>query len=133
MSVIERGQNFVKEWNELNVSGISQYFEIQRAALEDFVDANRERFAALRDVKGISDVVSVERDFYAAVQKGFTDSVQKQAELARENFSTAGKLVRELFNAEEAEGVVEVAAQVRETSPRATRNRRQAPDPLKVP
>ncbi len=100
MSVIERGQTFVKEMNELNVSGISSYFEIQRAALEGFVEANRERFAAMRDIKGVGDVVSVEREFYAAVQKSMTDSVQKQSELARENWSTAGKLVRELFNAE---------------------------------
>lgn len=100
MSVIDRSQQFVKELNELNVSGMSQYFEIQREALEGFVEANRERFAALRDAKGISDYVNVERDFYAAVQKGFTDSVQKQAELARENWTSAGKLVRGLFNAE---------------------------------
>lgn len=101
MTVIERGQNFVKELNELNVSGMSQYFEIQREALEGFVEANRERFAALRDAKGISDFVNVERDFYAAVQKGLTSSVQKQAELAQENWSSAGKLVRSLFSAQE--------------------------------
>jgi hypothetical protein len=97
MSVIERSQSFVKEMNELNVSGISQYFEIQREALEGFVSANRERFAALRDVKGIGDVVSVEREFYAAVQKGVTSSVEKQTSLARDNWSTAGQLVRGLF------------------------------------
>ena len=97
MSVIERGQSFVKELNELNVSGVSEYFKIQREALEGLVEANRERFAALREIKGLSDIVSVERDFYAAVQKGFSSSVEKQSDLARENWETTGKLVRGLF------------------------------------
>ncbi len=102
MSVIERGQSFVTELNELNVSGISEFFKIQREAVEGLVEANRERFAALRDVKGLSDVVSVERDFYAAVQKGFSSSVEKQTELARGNWETTGKLVRDLFDSSSA-------------------------------
>ncbi len=117
MSVIERGQSFVKELNELNVSGISEFFNIQREALEGLVEANRERFAALREVKGLSDVVSVERDFYAAVQKGFSSSVDKQTDLARGNWETTGKLVRGLFGSSSAadteatteEAVAEVA------------------------
>jgi hypothetical protein len=117
MSVIERGQSFVKELNELNVSGVSEFFKIQRAALEGLVEANRERFAALREIKGLSDIVSVERDFYAAVQKGFTSSVEKQSDLAKENWETTGKLVRNLFATSEAadteaateEAVAEVA------------------------
>ncbi len=97
MSVIERGQSFVKELNELNVSGVSEYFKIQREALEGLVEANRERFAALREIKGLSDIVSVERDFYAAVQKGFSSTVEKQSDLAKENWQTTGQLVRSLF------------------------------------
>ena len=97
MSVIERGQSFVKELNELNVSGVSEYFKIQREALEGLVEANRERFAALREVKGLGDFVSVERDFYAAVQKGFSSSVEKQSDLAKTNWETTGTLVRSLF------------------------------------
>lgn len=117
MSVIERGQSFVKELNELNVSGISEFFSIQRESIEGLVEANRERFAALREVKGLSDVVSVERDFYAAVQKGFSGSVEKQTDLARGNWETTGKLVRGLFGSSSAadteatteEAVAEVA------------------------
>ncbi len=117
MSVIERGQSFVKELNELNVSGISEFFKIQREALEGLVEANRERFAALREIKGLSDVVSAERDFYAAVQKGFSSSVEKQTELARGNWETTSKLVRGLFTSADAadtqatteEAVAEVA------------------------
>ena len=102
MSVIERGQSFVKELNELNVNGVSKYFEIQREALETFVGANRQRFAALRDVKGLEDVVAAQREYYAAVQKNVADSFKKQADLVQTNFTTTGKLVRELFNREEA-------------------------------
>ena len=112
MSVIERGQSFVKELNELNVSGVSEFFKIQREALEGIVEANRERFAALREVKGLSDVVSVERDFYAAVQKGFSSSVEKQTDLARGNWETTGKLVRGLFvssDAADTEATIEEA------------------------
>ncbi len=117
MSVIERGQSFVKELNELNVSGVSEFFKIQRESLEGLVEANRERFAALREVKGLSDVVSAERDFYAAVQKGFSSSVEKQTELARGNWETTGSLVRGLFTSADAadtqatteEAVAEVA------------------------
>ena len=117
MSVIERGQSFVKELNELNVSGVSEFFKIQREALEGLVEANRERFAALREIKGLSDVVSVEREFYAAVQKGFSSSVEKQSDLAKEDWETTGKLVRNLFSTSDAadteaateEAVAEVA------------------------
>jgi hypothetical protein len=98
---MERGQAFVKEINELNVSAVTKYFEIQREALEQFVGANRQRFEALREVKGLEDFVSAQREYYSAVQKNVADSIKKQAELVRENLTTTGKLVRELFNREE--------------------------------
>ena len=102
MSVIERGQSFVKEINELNVSAVTKYFEIQREALEQFVGANRQRFEALREVKGLEDFVSAQREYYSAVQKNDADSIKKQAELVRDNLTTTGKLVRELFNRDES-------------------------------
>ena len=101
MSVIERSQSFVKEMNEMNVKAVSKYFEIQREAVEQFVGANRARFTALREMKGLEDLVSAQREYYAAVQKNVADSVKKQADLVRDNFTTSGKLVRELFNREE--------------------------------
>jgi hypothetical protein len=101
MSVIERGQSFVKEMNELNVKSVTKYFEIQREAIEEYVNANRARFAALREVKGVEDFINAQREYYAAVQKNVADSVKKQADLVRDNLTTSGKLVRELFNREE--------------------------------
>ena len=101
MSVIERSQSFVKEMNELNVKAVTKYFEIQREAVEQYVSANRARFDALREVKGLEDFVAAQREYYAAVQKNVADSVKKQADLVRENFTTSGKLIRELFNREE--------------------------------
>ncbi|MGH8597487.1 MAG: phasin family protein [Gammaproteobacteria bacterium] len=101
MSVIERGQSFVKELNELNVNAVTKYFEIQREALEQYVGANRQRFEALREVKGLEDLVAAQREYYSAVQKNVADSIKKQADLVRENFTTTGKLVRELFNRDE--------------------------------
>ena len=101
MSVIERSQSFVKELNELNVKSVTKYFEIQREAVEQYVSANRARFDALREVKGLEDFIAAQREYYAAVQKNVADSVKKQADLVRENFTTSGKLVRELFNREE--------------------------------
>jgi len=104
MSVIERSQSFVKELNELNVNAVSKYFEIQRDAVEQFVGANRQRFEALREVKGLEDFVNAQREYYAAVQKNVADSVKKQAELVRDNVTTTGKLVRELFTGEDQTG-----------------------------
>ena len=101
MSVIERGQSFVKEMNELNVKSVTKYFEIQREAIEQYVEANRTRFAALREVKGVEDFINAQREYYSAVQKNVADSVKKQADLVRDNFTSGGKLVRELFNREE--------------------------------
>jgi len=101
-SVIERGQTFVKELNELNVSAVTKYFEIQRDAMEQFVGANRQRFAALREVKGLEDLIAAQREYYATVQKNVADSFKKQAELVRDNVTTTGKLVRELFSGEES-------------------------------
>jgi hypothetical protein len=102
MSVIERSQSFVKEMNDLNVNAVTKYFEIQREAVEQFVGANRARFTALREMKGLEDVVAAQREYYAAIQKNVADSVKKQADLVRENFTTSGKLVRELFNREDS-------------------------------
>jgi hypothetical protein len=102
MNVLERGQSFVKELNELNVKSVTKYFEIQREAIEQFVGANRARFEALRDIKGVEDLISAQREYYAAVQKNVADSVKKQTDLVRENLTTSGKLVRELFNREES-------------------------------
>ena len=101
MSVIERSQSFVKELNELNVKSVTKYFEIQREAVEQYVSANRARFDALREVKGLEDFVAAQREYYAAIQKNVADSVKKQADLVRENVTTSGKLIRELFNREE--------------------------------
>jgi hypothetical protein len=106
MSLIERSQSFVKEMNEMNVNAVTKYFEIQREAVEQFVGANRARFSALREVKGLEDFVTAQREYYAAVQKNVADSVKKQADLVRENFTTSGKLVRELFNS--ADGTTSV-------------------------
>src|SRR4029453_13226681 len=97
MNPIERGQNFVKELNDLNVNAFSKYFEIQRNAVEQYVDANRSRFAALREVKDIEGFVNAQREYFAAVQKNVTTSIEKQVELARSNFEATGKLVRDLF------------------------------------
>ena len=69
MSVIERSQSFVKDMNELNVKAVTKYFEIQRGAIEHFVGANRARFSALREVKGLEDVVTAHTNTHAAVQK----------------------------------------------------------------
>ena len=98
MSVLERGQSFVKDVNEMNTSSVSKYFEIQREGIETFVEANRTRFAALREVKGLSDVVEAQREYYAAVQKSVQDSFEKQGELARNNFENTQQLVKGLFN-----------------------------------
>ena len=51
-------------------------------------------------MKGLEDLVTAQREYYAAVQKNVADSVKKQTDLVRENFTTSGKLVRELFNRE---------------------------------
>ena len=102
MSLIERSQSFVKAMNELNVNAVTKYFEIQREAVELYVSANRARFSALRDVKGVDDFVNAQREYYTTVQKSVADSVKKQVELVRDNLTTSGKLVRELFNADVA-------------------------------
>ena len=102
MNALERGQSFVKEMNELNVKSVTKYFEIQREAIEQFVGANRDRFAALRDMKGLEDLVAAQREYYSAIQKNVADSVKKQADLVRDNLTTSGKLVRELFGREES-------------------------------
>ena len=102
MSVIERSQSFVKEMNEMNVNAVTKYFEIQREAVEQYVSANRARFTALREVKGFEDFVAAQREYYEAVQKNVAESVKKQVELVRDNLTTSGKLVRELFNADAA-------------------------------
>ncbi len=102
MNVLERGQSFVKELNEMNVKSVTKYFEIQREAIEQYVGANRTRFAALRDVKGLEDLIAAQREYYAAIQKNVADSVKKQTDLVRENLSTSGKLVRELLGREES-------------------------------
>jgi len=101
MTVLERGQSFVKEMNELNVKSVTKYFEIQREAIEQYVGANRTRFAALREVKGLEDLIAAQREYYSAIQKNVADSVKKQADLVRDNLSESGKLVRQLFGQEE--------------------------------
>lgn len=108
MSVLERGQSFVKDLNELNTNAVSKYFEIQREAIESYVEANRTRFAALREVKGVNDFVEAQREYYAAVQKNVQDSLKAQADLARDNFETTQQLVKDLFNQESEEEVAPV-------------------------
>jgi len=93
MSVLERGQSYLKEVGELNREVASKYFEIQKESIESFVQANRDRFAALRDIKSLDDFVESERKFYAAVRDSVTDSVKKQIDLVRHNFETS----RDLF------------------------------------
>jgi hypothetical protein len=102
MNPIERGQSFVKELNELNVNAFTKYFDIQREALEQYVDANRNRFAALREAKDVSGFVDAQREYYAALQKNVTAAIEKQVELARTNFEATGKLVRGLFQSDSA-------------------------------
>jgi hypothetical protein len=95
MSVLERGQSYLKDVVELNREVASKYFEIQKEGVESFVQANRDRFAALRDIKSLNDLVESEQKFYAAVRENVTESVKKQVELARHNFETS----RDLFMA----------------------------------
>ena len=97
MSVLERGQSYLKDVGELNREVASKYFEIQKESLESFVQANRDRFAALRDIKSLDDLVESERKFYAAVRDSVTDSVKKQIELARHNFESSRDLFMTLF------------------------------------
>jgi hypothetical protein len=96
MSVIERGQNFLKDVGELNREVASKYFEIQKESVESFIQANRDRFAALRDIKSVNDLVESERRFYAAVRDNVTSSVKKQFDLARHNFESSRDLMLEL-------------------------------------
>ena len=96
MSVLERGQSYLKDVGELNREVASKYFEIQKESVESFVQANRDRFAALREIKGLNDLVESERKFYAAVRDSVTESVKKQFELARHNFESSRDLLLQL-------------------------------------
>jgi hypothetical protein len=103
MTAIERGQNFLKDIGELNREVASKYFEIQKDSFESFIQANRDRFAALRDMKSLNDLVESERHFYAAVRENVTSSIKKQFDLARHNFESSRDLVLELVGQKSAE------------------------------
>jgi len=103
MSAIERGQTFLKEVGDLNREVASKYFEIQKESFETFFKANRDRFAALREIKSLNDLVESERRFYTAVRENVTESVKKQVELARHNFETSRDLLLELVGQKPAE------------------------------
>jgi len=96
MSVLERGQSYLKDVGELNREVASKFFEIQKESLESFVQANRDRFAALREIKSLNDLVESEQKFYAAVRDNVTESVKKQFELARHNFESTRDLLLQL-------------------------------------
>jgi hypothetical protein len=103
MTVIERGQSFLKEVGELNREVASKYFEIQKDSFESFLQANRDRFAALRDIKSLNDFVESERQFYTAVRENVTTSIKKQFDLARHNFESSRDLVLELVGQKPSE------------------------------
>jgi len=110
MSVLERGQNFLKDVGELNREVASKYFEIQKESVESFIQANRDRFAALREIKSVNDLVESERRFYTAVRENVTGSIKKQFDLARHNFESSRDLMLELVGQKPAKEAVPAQA-----------------------
>ncbi len=97
MSAVTRAQEFLTDANDLTAKSVTKQFDIQREVVEGVIKANRERLDAFRSVKGLGDVVSIERRFYTAIAEEITGSVRAQSELTRENFEAMRAMARRLF------------------------------------
>lgn len=97
MSAVTRAQEFLTDANDLTAKSVTKQFDIQREVVEGVIKANRERLEAFRSVKGLGDVVSIERRYYAAVAEEITGSVRAQGELVRENVEVMRGMARRLF------------------------------------
>lgn len=98
MNVLERGQDFVKDIAEVNRHALSEYVDIQKDTFKKYVEANRERFAALREVKDINAFLDTQKHYYSTVQSSLKTSVRRQADLARHNFESTRDLVKNLIS-----------------------------------
>jgi hypothetical protein len=98
MSALSRAQEFLTETNDLTAKSVVKQFEIQRDVAQALFNANRERLEAFRNVKGLTDVVSIERKYLSAVAEQLSDSVKAQTELGRESAETLGRITRRLFS-----------------------------------
>ncbi|NJN52613.1 MAG: hypothetical protein HC809_13510 [Gammaproteobacteria bacterium] len=94
MSAVTRAQEFLTDANDLTAKSVTKQFDIQREVVEGVIKANRERLEAFRSVKGLGDVVSIERRYYAAVAEEITGSVRAQGELVRENVEVMRGMAR---------------------------------------
>lgn len=97
MSAVTRAQEFLTDANDLTAKSVGKQFDIQREVVDGVLKANRERLEAFRSVKGLGDIVSIERKYYAAITEEITGSVRAQGELTRENFEVLRGMARRLL------------------------------------
>jgi imidazole glycerol phosphate synthase subunit HisF len=97
MSAMTRAQEFLTDANDLTAHSVTKQFDIQREVVDGVLKANRERLEAFRNVKGLGDVVAIERRYYSAVAEEITGSVRAQSELARENLEQMRRIAGRLF------------------------------------
>ena len=114
MKVLERSQELANNIVELNKSAIKGHYGIQKKSVISAYEDSRERFAALREVKGISGVIGAQREYYSAMQKNVTGVVRDQVTFARENLDSAGQLLR-AFVKPATDSTVEVVSDTAET------------------
>lgn len=97
MSAVTRAQEFLTDANDLTAKSVGKQFDIQREVVDGLLKANRERLEAFKNVKGLGDIVSIERKYYAAIAEEITGSVRAQGELTRENFEVLRGMTRRLL------------------------------------
>ncbi len=94
MNVLERSQELANNMVELNKSAIKGHYGIQKKSVISAYEDNRERFAALREVKDFAGVIDAQREYYSAMQKNVTGVVRDQVSFARKNLDNAGQLLK---------------------------------------
>lgn len=98
MNVLERSQEFAAGMVELNKSAFTGHYGIQKESVVSAIEANRTRFAALREASNLNGVIDAQRGFYSAMQKNVSSLVREQFTFAKENVGNASELLKQFVN-----------------------------------
>lgn len=102
MNIIEKQTELGKSLYEINTSTMKEYFTMQRANFEKYVEVNREFGSRLPEIKDITSVVELQREYTETMWSQAKEAVEAQTELLKGAFVETRDALKTAYTFDEA-------------------------------
>ena len=120
MNIIERQTALTKSLFEINTNSLKETATLQRENLTKYFEVNREFGGRISEIKDISSLVNLQKEYNETLWSNTKEAVSAQSEIVKTAFSGTKDAVQTAFTAEEIETEEsEVAVEAVKAKPKA--------------